>query len=66
MSLTAPEGLDFEIDGLTNSIVNVISGDSFPTDIILASTKDLKTVTKKNKWNFDWKYEHRQPERDVF
>jgi len=59
-------GLDFEIDSLTNSIKNVITGDSFPTDIILVSSADLKSVTKKNGWQFDWKYEFRQPERDVY
>lgn len=28
-------GLDFEVDKLTNSIENVKSGDSFPTEISL-------------------------------
>ncbi len=45
-------GLDFEIDKLTNSIENVITGDSFPTDITLISSADLKTVTKKDGWVF--------------
>lgn len=58
--------LDFEIDKLTNSIENVVSGDSFPTDIILISSADLKTITKKNGWAFDWKLELKQPERDVY
>lgn len=59
-------GLDFEVDKLTNSIVNVITGDSFPTDITLITSSDLKTVTKKNRWQFDWKLEFKQPERDVY
>ena len=59
-------GLDFEIDSLNNSIKNVITGDSFPTDIILVSSADLKSVPKKKGWQFDWKYEFRQPERDVY
>jgi hypothetical protein len=58
--------LDFIIDKLTNSIENVITGDSFNTDITLLSRADLKTVTKKNGWVFDWKYEWSQPEREVF
>ena len=58
--------LDFEIDELTNSIRNVISGDSFQTDITRISKADLKTITKKNGWLFDWKYELEYPERDVF
>jgi hypothetical protein len=59
-------GLDFEVDKLTNSIENVISGDSFSTDITLISLNDLKSVTKKNGWQFDWKLEFKQPEKDVY
>jgi hypothetical protein len=51
---------------LTNSIENVITGDTFPTDIILISNSDLKNITKKNEWAFDWKFEYKQPERDVY
>ncbi|GHT15102.1 hypothetical protein AGMMS4956_14330 [Bacteroidia bacterium] len=47
--------LDFEIDCLTNSIRNVISGDSFPTDVMRLTTADLPQVAKKNKWLFVWK-----------
>ncbi len=54
------------VDKLTNSIENVVTGDSFPTDIILISSADLKTTTKKNGWQFDWKDEFKQPERDVY
>ena len=59
-------GLDFVVDKLTNSIENVVTGDSFPTDITLISSSDLKTATKKNGWQFDWKDEFKQPEKDVF
>jgi hypothetical protein len=59
-------GLDFIIDKLTNSIENAITGDSFSTDITLITNLDLKAVTKKNKWQFDWKLEFKQPERDVY
>lgn len=58
--------LDFLIDKLTKSIENVITGDRFQTEVSLVSTSDLRTVTKKNKWLFNWKYEHRQPEREVY
>jgi len=61
-----PIGLDFEIDKLTNSIENVITGDSFPTDITLISNADLKLISKKNGWLFDWKIEFKQPEKDVY
>ena len=60
------KGLDFIIDKLTNSIQNVVTGDSFVTDISLVATADLKNVIKKNKWQFDWKFEFKQPQRDVY
>jgi hypothetical protein len=59
-------GLDFVVDKLTNSLENAITGDSFPTDVILVSTDDLKNITGKNNWAFDWKAEFRRPERDVY
>ena len=58
--------LDFEIDELTNSIRNVITGDNFQTDIIRITKLNLKTITKKNGWLFDWKLELQYPERDVY
>jgi hypothetical protein len=59
-------GLDFIIDKLTNSIENVLTGDSFATDISILKSTDLKTVSKKNKWQFNWTEEFNQPERDVY
>ena len=59
-------GLDIEIDELTNSIKNTISGDSFPTEIIRLTKTDIKSITKKGGWQFDWKYELQHPERDVY
>lgn len=59
-------GLDFEVDKLTNSIENVITGDSFPTDITIITAADLKNVTKKSGWQFDWKIEFKQPARDLY
>ena len=59
-------GLDFIVDKLTNSIENVLSGDSFATDISILKSSDLKTISKKNKWLFNWKDEYSIPERDVY
>jgi len=39
--------IDIEIDKLTNSLENVITGDIFPTDIVITEQKDFKGVTKK-------------------
>lgn len=55
-----------EIDKLTNSIQNIISGDSFPTDVHPISKADLKNVTKKNKWLFNWAEEFKMADRTVF
>lgn len=57
---------DFIIDRLTNSIQNVISGDSFPTEVSLLSKEDLKQVKKKNGWLFNWKVEQQMPDREVY
>ena len=58
--------IDIEIDKLTNSIKNVRTGDSFPTDVLLVSSTDLKGVTKKAGWLFNWKAESKQSDRDVY
>lgn len=58
--------LDFVIDKLTNSILNTISGDSFETEVISLTQTDLKYVTKKNGWNFNWKQELANNSREVY
>lgn len=58
--------LSIEIDRLTNSIINTISGDSFPTDVHTVTKTDLKTVTKKNGWFFNWANEYKLAGRQVF
>jgi hypothetical protein len=59
-------GLDFEVDKLTNSIENVVTGDSFVTEVSVVTLADLKKITQKNGWQFDWKYEFKQPQREVY
>jgi hypothetical protein len=59
-------GLDFIIDKLTNSIENVVTGDSFATEISILTANDLKTATTKNGWLFNWKDEYKEPARDVY
>lgn len=61
-----PKHIEIEIDKLTNSIENTITGDSFQTDVSLISPNDLKSITKKNKWLFDWKGEFKQADRDIY
>jgi len=57
---------DFIIDRLTNSILNTISGDSFQTEISILTKADLKTVLKKNGWNFNWKIDHKDLSKEVY
>lgn len=59
-------GLDFEIDKLTNSIINVISGDSFQTEISRLAKTDLKNIAKKSGWNFNWKSEFQDISKEVY
>ncbi len=66
MKKEANKELDFLVDKLTNSIENIITGDSFQTEVSLITTSDLKSTTKKNNWVFDWKGEFKQPEREVY
>ena len=58
--------IDIEIDKLTNSIENTYSGDSFDTELSLISKDDLRPVKKGNGWQFDWKYEFEQSDRQVY
>jgi hypothetical protein len=58
--------IDVEIDKLTNSIVNTISGDSFPTDVHPVTTSDLKNIGKTKGWLFNWTNENKLKDRQVY
>ena len=58
--------MEVEIDKLTNSIVNTISGDSFQTDVHPVTKLDLKNVIKKNGWLFSWASELKYQDRQVY
>ncbi len=58
--------MDFVVDKLTNSIENIVTGDSFPTEISIVTREDLKLTKKKNGWVFNWLNEFKLPEREVF
>ena len=55
--------LDFEVDRLTNSIENAISGEVF--DTLIVQLKDGKEV-KKNEWAFNWHYEIKDQTKQVY
>lgn len=58
--------LDFEVDFLTNSIRNTVSGDSFRTEVLRLTKADLKQVTRKNGWNFNWRTELNNNSKEVY
>ncbi|MEI8203790.1 MAG: hypothetical protein WCH34_12290 [Bacteroidota bacterium] len=57
--------LEIEIDCLTNSIRNTISGDVLNTEIFPLTLKSFNEIIKGN-WLFDWKKEIKQNNRQVF
>jgi hypothetical protein len=59
------EGIDIEIDKLTNSITNRVSGDVFDTEVLKMTPSDWKNLKKKD-WVFNWKKESTKPNRTVF
>ena len=66
MKKRKPIALDFQVDRLTNSIRNTISGDSFPTDVSRVTKADLRQITKKNGWSFNWKSELEDNTKEVY
>ena len=66
MKLHKPIHLAFIVEKLTNSIQNTISGDSFATEVLRLTKADLKQVTKKNGWNFNWASELADNTKEVF
>lgn len=51
---------------MTNSIENVKSGDSFPTEISLLTKTEVKKLTRKNNWQFNWASEFKIPTREIY
>ena len=66
MKKNLPYHLEVEIDRLTNSVQNTISGDSFATEVLEITKPDLKNVVKANGWKFDWKSEAKAADRMVY
>jgi hypothetical protein len=57
--------IDLEIDKLTNSVENSLTGEVFDTEITRVSKGDLKAI-RKSEWVFDWKLEFRIPKNEVY
>ncbi|MDO9255683.1 MAG: hypothetical protein Q7U54_09235 [Bacteroidales bacterium] len=56
---------EIEIDRLTNSIENTVSGDVFDTDIFLLTGKDSKQINKSD-WLFNWQEQLKLNDRETY
>ena len=57
--------IDLEIDKLTNSIENSLSGEVFDTEVTRLKNTDFKVI-KKSDWQFDWKLEFKAPKNEIY
>lgn len=57
--------VDIEIDKLTNSIENTVSGDIFDTDIFKLSVKEIKQIHKVD-WRFNWHEQLKRSDRETY
>jgi len=58
--------LDFEIDKLTHSLEDTTTGDVLLTDVLPFDKADLKDISKKLGWKFNWKTEFSVPEKQIY
>jgi hypothetical protein len=56
---------DLEIDKLTNSVENSITGEVFDTAMTRLTKSDLKVI-KKSDWVFDWKLEFQTLKNEIY
>lgn len=57
---------DFIIDRLTDSILNVVTGDSFPTTVARTGMNDIKVTSKSNGWKFDRRKEFENISKEIY
>ena len=58
--------LDFEIDKLTHSLEDASTGDILLTKVLPVEKADLKFISKKSGWKFNWKTEYIAIEKQIF
>ncbi len=57
--------VEIEIDKLTNSIENVVSGDIFDTDVFQIFSKDTRQINKAD-WQFKWQEQLKRNDREIY
>ena len=65
MKKRLPRHIDLEIDKLTNSVENSLTGEVFDTEITRLIKGNLKAI-KKSDWVFDWKLEFRTAKNEIY
>jgi hypothetical protein len=58
--------LDLEVDKLTNSLEDATTGEVLLTQVLPLEKADLKLITTKMGWNFNWKTEFYVPEKQIY
>ncbi len=56
--------LDFEVDKLTNSIENTLTGENVETEIVRLRLED-ETILRELKWQFNWYKEFHEPNTEI-
>ncbi|MCX6256882.1 MAG: hypothetical protein NTW49_03145 [Bacteroidia bacterium] len=57
--------LDFDVDKLTNSIENTLTGEVFDTTVVRLTAKNLSLIHKSD-WQFDWTKEIKDGTKEVY
>lgn len=57
--------IDTEIDKITNSIENAITGEVFDTEIVQISEREIKKLIKTD-WLFDWQREIKDSSKKIY
>jgi len=65
MKTTKNTPLDFEVDKLTNSIENIVTGEVFDTIVVRLTSKDM-TLIHKSEWQFDWSKELKDKTKEIY
>lgn len=66
MKTLMSKSLNSKIDKIINSIQNSIIGEVFHTEISAIDKNDLKQITRKKGWLFDWNFESKQEDCFVY
>jgi hypothetical protein len=58
--------LSFEIDKLTRSLEDATTGDILLSEVLSLKRADLKLISKKSGWKFNWEKEFSNPNRQTY